>query len=86
VVTFLEGLGDGVGVAASQSGTMMHPIAKSNVATQARRRIEEGKEAEEWARCFINGEAVAPNLRSRVKKALNNRVALVQVTQAGPMR
>ncbi len=54
VVTFLEGFGDDeAGFAAPQSGTMMHPIAKSNVATQVPGRIQEEDEMEERARFCI---------------------------------
>ena len=59
VVTFLEGLGEGAaGLAASQSGTMVHPIAKSNVAMQVRGRIQAGEEKR--MRFCISGEVVAP--------------------------
>jgi hypothetical protein len=57
LVILLEGLGDdGAGVAAAQSGTMAHPIAKSNVAAAVRRRIRVNEEGE----FCISGEVVAP--------------------------
>jgi hypothetical protein len=66
VLTFLEGLDDAAGFAAPQSGTMMHPIAKSNVRAYARETIqeeagdEEEEDAEERVRFCISGEVVAP--------------------------
>lgn len=58
VVTFLEELGAGeAGLAAGQSGTMVHPIKKSNVETAARRR---NRDEEEQMRFCINGEVVTP--------------------------
>jgi hypothetical protein len=58
VVTFEEGLGDdGTGFTAAQSGTMVHPIAKSNVATPERERTQ--ADEEERVRFCISGEVVA---------------------------
>jgi hypothetical protein len=54
VVTFLEGLGDGeAGFSAPQSGTMMQPIAKSNVAAQATEKVRRKNEAKGRVRFFI---------------------------------
>jgi hypothetical protein len=57
VVTFLEELGEGAaGFAAPQSGTIMHPSAKSNATKQAPGRIQEreGEEADERVRSCID--------------------------------